>query len=36
MFMLQHLLASGSRSSVLISVIYEIIDVNVAASTGFW
>ena len=60
MFMLQHLLASDSRSSVhncyltdyrclccriywllvvavvLIAVIYEIIDVYAAASTGFW
>ena len=35
MFMLQHLLASGSRSSVD-SCIYEIIDVYVAESTGFW
>ena len=59
MFMLQHLLASGSRSSVdscylldyrclccsicwllvvavvFIAVIYEIVDVYVAASTGF-
>ena len=60
MFMLQHLLATGSRSSVhscylcdyqclccsiywvlvvavvFIAFIYEIIDVYVAASTGFW
>ena len=60
MFMLQHLMASGSRScvdscylldnrclccsiywllvvaAVFIAVIYEIIDVYVAASAGFW